>query len=46
MMDKFWDQEIEGICLIQIELAGMKEIASKVSKGEALTAAEWWYYMI
>jgi hypothetical protein len=24
----------------------MKEIVSKVSKGEALTAAEWWYYII
>jgi predicted transposase/invertase (TIGR01784 family) len=46
MIDKFSDQEIEGIYLIQIELAGMKEIAAKVKKGEPITAAEWWYYML
>jgi predicted transposase/invertase (TIGR01784 family) len=46
MTDKFSNQEIEGICLIQIELAGIKEIAAKVQRGEALTSAEWWYYMI
>ncbi|MDR1366834.1 MAG: Rpn family recombination-promoting nuclease/putative transposase [Puniceicoccales bacterium] len=37
---------IDGICLIQIELAGTKEIASKVDREEQLTPAEWWYYMI
>ncbi|MDR2812519.1 MAG: hypothetical protein LBB05_01865 [Puniceicoccales bacterium] len=46
MTDKFSDQEIEGICLIQIELAGMKKIAAKVQQGKSLTAAEWWYYMM
>jgi predicted transposase/invertase (TIGR01784 family) len=46
MTDKFSNQEIEGICLIQIELAGIKEITAKVQRGEALTSAEWWYYMI
>ncbi|MDR2372330.1 MAG: Rpn family recombination-promoting nuclease/putative transposase [Puniceicoccales bacterium] len=46
MTDKFSEQEIEGICLIQIELEGIKEIAAKIQRGEALTAAEWWYYMI
>ncbi|MDR0740705.1 MAG: Rpn family recombination-promoting nuclease/putative transposase, partial [Puniceicoccales bacterium] len=39
MADKFSEQEIEGICLIQIELAGIKEITAKVQRGEALTSA-------
>ncbi|MDR1366972.1 MAG: Rpn family recombination-promoting nuclease/putative transposase, partial [Puniceicoccales bacterium] len=34
MVDKFSDQEIEGICLIQIELAGMQEVVAKVQKEE------------
>jgi predicted transposase/invertase (TIGR01784 family) len=39
-------QVIEGICLIQVELAGIRTIASKLAEGKALTAAEWWYYVI
>ncbi|MDR0740151.1 MAG: Rpn family recombination-promoting nuclease/putative transposase [Puniceicoccales bacterium] len=40
------NQVIDGICLIQIELAGIQEIADKIIRGEPLTPAEWWYYMI
>jgi predicted transposase/invertase (TIGR01784 family) len=37
---------IDGICLIQIELAGIQGIAAKITRREPLTPAEWWYHMI
>jgi hypothetical protein len=39
-------QVIEGISLIQVELAGMQILGNKLKTGKILTPAEWWYYVI
>ncbi|MDR2806585.1 MAG: Rpn family recombination-promoting nuclease/putative transposase, partial [Puniceicoccales bacterium] len=39
-------QVIEGISLIQVELAGIQILGNKLKTGKILTPAEWWYYVI
>ncbi|MDR1906824.1 MAG: Rpn family recombination-promoting nuclease/putative transposase [Puniceicoccales bacterium] len=44
--DELSDEKIEGIRLIQIELAGARSIGMKLRRKETLTCAEWWYYIL